>query len=112
MMQNDAMGAQWIKDDEDNPVTQLKQWTHPYTTYVGQYTITLDDSTKIGKTKNSIEGLWGATLPKLLLANSDKEFDSIYNTFMKKRYNMGFEQVLKAYTKQMKINIKKLGLDK
>lgn len=49
MMQNDAMGAQWIKDDEDNPVTQLKQWTLPYTTYVGQYTITLDDSTKIGK---------------------------------------------------------------
>ena len=62
MMQNDAMGAKWIKDDEDNPVTQLKQWTHPYTTYVGQYTITLDDSTKIGKTKNSIEGLRGATL--------------------------------------------------
>lgn len=25
MMQNDAMASQWIKDDPDNPVTQLKK---------------------------------------------------------------------------------------
>lgn len=112
MMQNDALGSQWIKDDINNPVTQLKQWTYPYTTYVGQYTITFDSNSEIGKLKNSLDEKWGETLPKLLLAESDEEFDSIYDSFMKARYKNGYNKVLKALTKQMNINIKKLGLDK
>ena len=111
-MQNDALGSQWIKDDINNPVTQLKQWTYPYTTYVGQYTITFDSNSEIGKLKNSLDEKWGETLPKLLLAESDEEFDSIYDSFMKARYKNGYNKVLKALTKQMNINIKKLGLDK
>lgn len=112
MMQNDAMGSQWIKDDENNPVTQLKQWTYPYTTYVGQYTITFDSNSKIGKVKNSIDTIWGETLPKLLLAKSDKEFDRIYHSYIKTRYEMGYQDVLAALTEQMNENIEKLGLDK
>lgn len=112
MMQNDALGSQWIKDDEDNPVTQLKQWTYPYTTYVGQYTITFDSNSKIGKIKNSLDIKWGETLPKLLLAKSDEEFDNIYNSFIKERYANGYDKVLKALTKQMNKNIEKLGLNK
>ncbi len=112
MMQNDALGSQWIKDDMNNPVTQLKQWTYPYTTYVGQYTITFDSNSEIGKLKNYLDEKWGETLPKLLLAESDEEFDSIYDSFMKARYKNGYNKVLKALTKQMDINIKKLGLDK
>ena len=112
MMQNDALGSQWIKDDMNNPVTQLKQWTYPYTTYVGQYTITFDSNSEIGKLKNYLDEKWGETLPKLLLAESDEEFDSIYDSFMKARYKNGYNKVLKALTKQMNINIKKLGLDK
>ena len=112
MLQNDVLAAQWIKDDETNPVTKLKQWTYPYTTYVGQYTITFDNSTDVGKIKNKAEQAWGDILPYLLLAKTDKEFDKIYNTFMKERYDMGYERVLKALTIQMEENIKKLGLDK
>lgn len=112
MMQNDAMASQWVKDDEDNPVTQLKQWTYPYTTYVGQYTITLDSDSEIGEIKNNIEASWGKTLPKLLLAKSDEEFDKIYDSYIKEKYKMGYEKVLTELTKKMNENIEKLGLDK
>lgn len=111
MMQNDAMASQWVKDDKNNPVTQLKQWTYPYTTYVGQYTIVLDSNSKIGKIKNNIDTGWGKTLPKLLLAQSDEEFDKIYNSYMEERYEMGYEKVLAALTEKMNENIKKLGLN-
>lgn len=112
MMQNDAMASQWVRDDEDNPVTQLKKWTYPYTTYVGQYTITLDSDSEIGKIKNNIEILWGKTLPKLLLAQSDEAFVQIYNSYIKEKYQMGYKKVLTVLTEKMNENIKKLGLDK
>lgn len=111
MLQNDVLASQWIKNDEENPVTQLKQWTYPYTVYVGQYTITLDASSEIGKIKNNSELLWGETLPKLLLAESEEQFDNIYNSFIKERYEMGYEKVLDELTVRIKENIEKLGID-
>ena len=81
MMQNDAMASQWIKDDPDNPVTQLKNRSYPYTTYVGQYTIVFDTSTDVGKIKNKAEKKIGVdVLPLLLLSKSDREFDKIITT--------------------------------
>lgn len=112
MLQNDVMAAQWVEDDVNNPVTQLKQWTYPYTVYVGQYTVSLPDETEEGKIKNKAGTLWGETLPKLLLAKNDKYFDKIYEDFMKERYALGYDKVLKAFTLKMHENIEKLGLDK
>lgn len=110
MLQNEAMSSKWIKDDPNNPVTQLKQWTYPYTVYVGQYTITLDTNTKAGMIKNQADTLWGETLPKLLLAKTDEEFDRIYDDFCKKRYEFGYAQVLDVLTEKIDQNNKKLGL--
>ena len=112
MMQNDAMASKWIKDDPDNPVTQLKKWSYPYTTYVGQYTIVFDTSTDVGKIKNKAEKKWGDVLPLLLISKSDRDFDKIYNNYMKERYRMGYERVLSALTLKIQENIEKLGLDK
>lgn len=112
MLQNDAMASAWIKDDDSNPVTQLKQWTYPYTTYVGQYTISFSSDTDVGKIKNKTEKAWGKVLPELLLAKTDKEFDKIYNQFMSERYKIGYDRVLKALTLQINENIEKLGLNK
>lgn len=111
MLQNDAMASEWIKDDEENPVTQLKQWTYPYTVYVGQYTITLDTASEVGKINQNANMLWGETLPKLLLAKSEKQFNKIYNSFIKQRHELGYEKVLGEFTIRIKENIKKLGLD-
>lgn len=111
MMQNDAMASQWIQDDESNPVTQLKQWTYPYTVYVGQYTIVFDEDTEIGKIKKQAEILWGEALPKLLLAEDEDSFNDIYNSFIEEKYQLGYEQVLDASTVKIKENSEKLGLD-
>ncbi len=111
MMQNDVLAAQWIPDDPDNPITQLKQWTYPYTTYVGQYTITFDSDSDEGKLKSQADKLWADTLPKLLLSDTEEEFDEIYDSFMDERYEIGYDKVLGALTDEMNENIKKLGLD-
>ena len=111
MLQNDAMASEWIRDDNNNPLTQLKQWTYPYTTYVGQYTITFDSDSKIGSIKSKIDKSWSETLPKLLLAKNDSEFNKIYNKHISYRDKIGYNKVKTALTKQIKENKKKLGLD-
>ena len=111
MLQNDAMASDWIRDDNNNPVTQLKQWTYPYTTYVGQYTITFDSDSKIGSIKSKIDKSWSETLPKLLLAKNDSEFNKIYNKHISYRDKTGYNKVKTALTKRIKENKKKLGLD-
>ena len=111
MLQNDAMASEWIRDDNNNPLTQLKQWTYPYTTYVGQYTITFDSDSKIGSIKSKIDKSWSDTLPKLLLAKNDSEFNKIYNKHISYRDKIGYNKVKTALTKLIKENKKKLGLD-
>ena len=58
-----------------------------------------------------IKNLWGVTLPKLLLAESDEEFDQIMEDFKKQREDIGFEQVQKASTVQIHDNMEKLGIE-
>lgn len=110
MLQNEAMASKWIVDNEIDPTTQLKNWTKPYTVYNGQYTITFDAESEVGIIKNRADALWGETLPELLLASTEEEFDKIYNDFIKERYNLGYDKVLDAFTDKINENIKKLGL--
>lgn len=111
MFQNDAIATKWIEDDKDSPLTQLKEWTYPYTVYDGQYTITFDAGTEEYEIKSKADAEWGKALPKLLLAETEEEFDRIYEQFMKSRYEMGYDYVLERLTEEMNKNIKKLGLD-
>ena len=78
MFQNDAMASRWIIDNAESPLTQLKEWTYPYTVYVGQYTITFDSGTEIYDIKSKTDTEWGDVLPRLLLAKTEEEFDKIY----------------------------------
>lgn len=111
MFQNDAMASQWIEEDESSPLTQLKKWTYPYTTYVGQYTVTLDATSETGILKDGADSAWGTVLPQLLLASSEEEFDIIYADFVKERYETyKYQQVLDEMTVKMKENMTKLGI--
>lgn len=110
MFQNNAIATKWIKDDENSPLTQLKEWTYPYTCYNGQYLITFPSDSEGYKLRQSADEQWGKVLPKLLLCKSDEEFDQIYSDFIKERYDSGYGKVLDLLTVEMKKNIKKLGL--
>ena len=112
MFQNNAMASQWLVDDPDSPLTQLKEWTYPYTVYVGQYTIVFDAGTVEYEIKKRADAAWGKTLPKLLLAKNEKEFDRLYNDFIDERYEtLGYGKVIDSLTEKMLENIEKMNIE-
>lgn len=54
--------------------------------------------------------LWSRTLPELLLADSEEEFDRIFESYLEKRESLGYEKVLDEKTKLMHEAKKKLGI--
>lgn len=109
MMQNDIMRKKW-EQERMEPIRQMEEWTYPYTHYLGQYEIRLDSNTDEGYAFGKIQRLWGETLPALLLAPSEEEFDLILEEFVEKRAALGYEKVLEESTRQMKAAKEKLGM--
>lgn len=89
----------------------MKEWTYPYTKYLGQYDVTLDADSDAGIANNNITKLWSETLPQLLLAESDEKFDAIMESYKKQRKALGYDLVMEEKNKLVQINKKKLGMD-
>ena len=111
MFQDLAMQAQWAEGAKE-PLKQLEEWTYPYTKFLSQY----DGLTPaIGSEEEIIDlkvgRLWGETLPKLLLAQSEAEFDEIFNKFVADRDALGFDKLLAVKQTIMEKNKAKLGLE-
>lgn len=112
MFQDNVMQMQWKwESEEDDPVAQLERWTTPYTHYLAQYELCFDANSKAGNCDKQIKELWSHTLPKLLLAPSEEEFDAILEEFVEKREKLGFSIVMEESTKQVKETKAKLGLE-
>lgn len=109
MCQNNVMQMKWRRLAE-GPAAQLEQWTYPYTHYLAQYEINLDSDTDAGHAYRQIQQLWGETLPALLLAPSEEEFDSILAEFVEKREALGYEDVLRESTRQIQDAKQRLGM--
>ncbi len=110
MFQDNVMQMQWglqITEAE----RQIKEWTYPYTIYAGQYEVNFEAGTEEANISARVEQEWGKTLPALLLAKSENEFDEIFAEFLEKRDSYGYEKVLKATTEQMRQMKEKLGLE-
>lgn len=110
MFQDLIMQMQW-EQDFDDPSKQLEEWTFPYTHYLGQYEINLDMNSKAGIADININKLWGETLPKLLLASSEEEFDSILDEFIKKRDMLDYDIYIEESTKYMQETKEKVGIE-
>ena len=110
MFQNNVMQLQW-RTPSMEPLGQLEEWTYPYTHYLEHYTSNLLADSEVGHNYLHIEELWGETLPKLLLAPSEDEFDAILEDFIEKREALGYESVMEECTKQMNMAKEKLGLE-
>lgn len=92
-------------------MAQLKEWTYPYAAYTAQYDVIFENGTDISNAYSQIQQEWGKTLPRLLLADSEKEFDIILEKFKKKRIDLGYDKILEESTKQMNETKKKLGME-
>ena len=100
MLQDNTMQAQW--EQESIPaIQQLKDWSVKYPTYDGQYDISLPSESENAKADEQITRLWSVTLPKLLLASTEDEFDAILAEFIAQRETLGYEAVMEEKTELM-----------
>ena len=109
MLQDNAMQSQW-QHESDPELLQMLQWAHNYTIYTAQYDRGPDPGSPEDAAKQKIEALWGKTLPRLLLAESDEAFDTILQDFVQQRADLGFDAVMDAETKSMQEAKLRLGM--
>lgn len=110
MLMDTNMMLQWAPPTAE-PAKQLEDWTKGKTiSYAVFDGINPTGDSEEGVAANSIAQLWGKTLPKLLMAKSDAEFDKLFNEFTEKRKAAGFDKVLEYQQSQYETNKKKLGL--
>lgn len=110
MLQDNVMQLKWNYEDDD-PVSAMKRWTYPYTAYTAQYDINFDEDTKKATIFKNLQKIWGNTLPRLLLAQSDQEFDQILTEYKEKRKANGYETFVNDATERFKENKELLGMD-
>ena len=110
MLQNNVMQLDWMPEKQ-YPLNQMEEWTYPYTRYLGEYEVTKQDDSEMSCINSRIDKLWGKTLPRLLLAKSDEEFDQLFETFVEERETLGYSQLVKEHQETMEENKKRLGIE-
>lgn len=110
MLQNNVMQSKWELKEEDY-ITQLEEWSYPYACYKGAYETVFKINSREANEDEKITKLWSETLPQLLLADSDQQFDDILAEFIQEREKAGFDDVNRAKTEYMLEAKEKLGID-
>lgn len=110
MLQDDVMQLQWEQESSE-PMKQILEWSYRYAVYNGQYDSFLPNGSPEALKENKIVELWSEILPGLLLAESEEQFDEIFEQFLEKREACGFREVQAAKTELMKKAKEKLGLE-
>lgn len=110
MLQDNVMQKQWEQEKEPAE-QQLLDWSCKYVVYNGQYDIFLSAESEYADESDKIRNLWSETLPQLLLASSEEEFDEIFEAFVEERDKLGFADVQREETRYMLETKEKLGLD-
>lgn len=110
MFQDNVMQLQWEQETPE-AIAQLKEWSYPYVAYTGIYDIFLPTGSEEVMMDENITQLWSETLPRLLLAESEEEFDRIFEDFIAEREAMGFETVQAAKTELVNEAKDKLGIE-
>ena len=116
-------GGNWTfynTDIANTFVVQPKEWEPiiDFNAYGAKYfypapqlsNIVLDPSSDEGIAEANIDILWGETLPKLILAKSDTEFDQLLNDYLAKRVELGYDKVVAARNELYQMNKARLGI--
>ena len=108
-LQDNVMQLQWKQ--EPSPATaQLEEWGRKYVVYNGQYDVVFDSGSKEASEEDKITKLWSQTLPALLMAPSEEEFDTLFEEFIEKRDELGYTDVMEKKTAYMNSAKEKLGI--
>src|SRR5690606_30564980 len=104
MLMDTDMQLQWQPPTEE-PMKQLEDWTKGKTQSFAAFDdIAPQGTSEAGVANSKIAQEWGKTLPKLLLAKSDSEFDKIHKEFLEKRDKLGYEKVREYQVKRYEEN--------
>ena len=91
---------------------QPQLWTRPYVASYAQYDqLEPPPGTDEALIRDNIRRRWGQDLPRLLRANTEAEFDRIWNDFQRYKADQGFEKLQAYQTKVLSENKKKLGIN-
>jgi putative aldouronate transport system substrate-binding protein len=108
MLMDTNMSLDWAPPAAE-PFKQLEDWTKGKTMSFAAFDgIDPTGTSAEGVAASKIAQEWGKTLPKLLLAKSDKEFDTILKEFKEKRDSYGYDKVVEYQQKIYELNQKKL----
>ena len=110
MLQDNARQLQWSQPLTE-PNGQLEEWTYPYSHYLAQYETSYDSNTEAGNADSNIKKLWGKTLPKLLLAPTEEEFDALFASFVEEREQLGYQLVREESKKMIQDAKERLGME-
>ncbi len=116
LMDNAMQDAKWSVE-KAQPLKQTHDWTIPYAAYQATYTgcNAEDDAGDAGTTEfdnmNKIKAKWGTTLPKLIMAKSDEEFDNYFKEFTDYRDKNGYDAIMQIKNAKLQTNKSKLGLN-
>jgi putative aldouronate transport system substrate-binding protein len=93
------------------PGKQLEDWTKGKTYSYALYdNISPTGDSEEGVASTNIAQLWGKTLPALLMAKTEKEFDDKWNEFLQKRKAAGQDKVDEYRQTHFLENKSKLGM--
>jgi putative aldouronate transport system substrate-binding protein len=110
MLQNTNITDQW-KPESVEPYKQLEDWTRGKAKSFSEFD-ELDPlaNSEEGIINTKIKDLRGKTLPKLLMASSETEFDKIWDDYIKKQEDLGYAKVQAYKQAKYEENKKKLGM--
>lgn len=112
MLGDPVLANNWSADQPEY-LKQMYDWGVPYIVNGSQYSaLDPESGTNEAEIKQDIDLLWGKTLPKLITAASDEEFDTLLDEYFKKRDEMGWEKLLASMQSKYEVNLEKLGMSK
>lgn len=96
MLQDISMQQKWIQ--KSSPAEeQLKEWSRKYVVYNGQYEVNFPLDSKEATIDRKTTKLWSEVLPKLLLASNEEEFDRLFEDYLSRRTEMGYDSLMEFF---------------
>lgn len=110
MLRDPVLEKNWSAEQPDY-LNQMYDWGVPYVVNGSQFSqIDPVSGTEEAEIKQDIDLLWGSTLPKLITAASDEEFDKLLSDYFTQRDALGWDKLLASQQTKYEENCKKLGL--
>ncbi len=110
MLMDNAMFAKW-EGEAATPYREMSEWTKPYTQSYAVYdNIDPQPFEPEGIIGAKLAGLFGKTLPKMLRAKSESEFNSLWDELQAERQKLGLDKLMAFKQEKFDANRKKLGL--